>query len=88
MAHMIIRHRVGDFGVWKAAYDAHRQFRMAAGLKDLNLWHNIDDPQEIFLLFEAADIAKAKAFAASANLKEKMTSAGVVGPPEIFFLTV
>jgi len=88
MAHMIIRHRVQDFGKWKAAYEAHQQTRTAAGLKDLHLWHNIDDPNEIFLLLESADVAKAKAFAASADLKEKMTGAGVIGPPEIFFLSV
>jgi hypothetical protein len=39
------------------------------------------------LLFEAADVAQAKAFAASPDLKEKMTSAGVIGQPEIFFLS-
>ena len=42
---------------------------------------------DIFLLFEAADVAKAKAFAASADLKEKMTSAGVIGQPDIFVLS-
>jgi hypothetical protein len=87
MAHMLIRHRVQDFGKWKAVYDAHREARAAAGLKDLRLWHNVDDPNEIFLLFEASDVAKAKAFAASADLKEKMSSAGVVGSPELFFLS-
>ena len=42
MAHMLIRHRVHDFDKWKATYDAHRQTRAAAGLKDLHLWHNVD----------------------------------------------
>jgi hypothetical protein len=87
MAHMLIRHKVQDFGKWKPAYDAHQPARAAAGLKDLRLWRNADDPNDIFLLFEAADVAKAKAFAASADLKEKMTSAGVIGQPEIFFLS-
>jgi hypothetical protein len=87
MAHMLIRHRVQDFGKWKPAYDAHRQARTAAGLKDLQLWHNVDDPNEIVLLFEASDIAKAKAFAASPELKERMTTAGVIGPPTIVFLS-
>ena len=76
MAHMLIRHKVQDFGKWKSAYDAHQPARAAAGLKDLRLWHNADDRNDIFLLFEAADVAKAKAFAASADLKEKITSAG------------
>jgi hypothetical protein len=39
------------------------------------------------LLFETSDVAKAKAFAASADLKEKMTSAGVIGSPGIVFLS-
>lgn len=86
MAYMLIRHKVRDFGQWKPVYDAHQSARAAAGLKDLRLWHNADDRNDIFLLFEAADLAKAKAFAASADLKEKMTSAGVTGQPEIFFL--
>jgi hypothetical protein len=87
MAHMLIRHRVHDFDKWKVAYDSHRQVRAAAGLKDLHLWRNVDDPREIFLLFEAADVAKAKAFAKSAELKERMTTAGVIGPPDISFLS-
>ena len=33
----------------------------SGGLKDLRLWHNADDRNDIFLLFEAADVAKAKA---------------------------
>jgi len=87
MAHMLIRHKVQDFGKWKPAYDAHQPARAAAGLKDLRLWHNSDNSNDIFLLFEATDVANAKAFAASADLKQKMTSAGVIGQPDIFFLS-
>jgi hypothetical protein len=87
MAHMLIRHRVQDFGKWKPAFDAHRQARAAAGLKDVHLWRNVDDRNEIVLLFEASDVARAKAFAASPDLREKMTAAGVVGAPDIVFLS-
>ncbi|MGH7961875.1 MAG: hypothetical protein ACREV9_18370 [Burkholderiales bacterium] len=87
MAYMLIRHSVQDFGKWKPAYDAHRQARAAAWLKDLHLWHNVDDPNEIFLLFEASDVAKAKDFGASSDLTERMTAAGVIGRPDIFFLS-
>jgi hypothetical protein len=84
---MLIRHKVQDFGKWKPAYEAHRQARAAAGLKDLHLWRNVDHPNEIILLFEASDVAKAKAFATSQDLKERMTAAGVMGPPDIVFLS-
>jgi hypothetical protein len=87
MAYMFVRHNVQDFGKWKQAYDAHQPVREAAGLKDLYVWHNVDNLNEISLLCEASDMAKAKEFAESAELKEKMTEAGVIDPPDIIFLT-
>jgi hypothetical protein len=87
MVHVLIRHKVQDFDKWKPAYDAHQQARAAAGLQDLHLWHNIDEPNEIVLLFEVADVEKAKAFARSSDLKERMRDAGVMGAPDIFFLS-
>ena len=87
MAYIFIRHKVQDFGKWKQAYDGHQPVREAAGLKDLYVWHNVDNANEISLLFEASDMAKPKEFAESADLKEKMTDAGVIAPPDIIFLT-
>ena len=87
MAHMLIRHKVADFDKWKPAYEDHRSAREAAGLKDLNLWRNESDPSEVILLFEASDVAKAKEFANSPDLKEKMQAAGVQGSPDIVFLS-
>ena len=87
MAHLIVRHTVQDFAKWKPVYDADRTARQAAGLKDLFLWRNADKPNELVLLFEVSDIAKAKAFTTTPDLKEKMTAAGVLGPPDIVFLS-
>ena len=87
MAHMLIRHKVADFGKWKPVYEDHRSARQAAGLKDLYLWRNEGDPTEIILLFEASDVAKAKEFVGSSGLKEKMQAAGVQSAPDIVFLS-
>jgi hypothetical protein len=87
MAHMFIRHQVQDFDKWKPAYDSHQQARAAAGLRELHLWHNIDAPNEIVLLFEVSDVKQARAFAESKDLNERMTAAGVMGAPEILFLS-
>jgi hypothetical protein len=87
MAHMIIRHRVTDFGKWKTAYEDHRPMRQASGLKDLHLWRNADDPNEIIVLFEASDMTKARDFVSSSDVKEKMQAAGVQGAPDIVFLS-
>ena len=87
MTYMLIRHRVADFEKWKPAYEDHRSAREAAGLKALHLWRNADNPSEVLLLFEAADLGKAKDFADSSDLKEKMQAAGVQGTPDILFLS-
>ncbi len=87
MAHMIIRHRVADFEKWKPVYEDHRSARVAAGLRDLHLWRNVDNPNEVILLFEASDVAKAKEFTGASDLKEKMQAAGVQGAPDIVFLS-
>lgn len=46
MVHRLIRHKVADFGKWKPVYEDHRSAREAAGLKDLHLWRNENDPNE------------------------------------------
>jgi hypothetical protein len=84
---MFVRHAVKDFSKWKPAYDADQVARQAAGLRELNLWRNADEPHEVVLLFEVSDLAKAKAFAASIDLRDRMTAAGVTGRPEIIFLS-
>ena len=83
---VMVRHQVADFGKWKPAYDAHAPARAKAGLKELHVLRNIDNPDEIVLLFSADDLGKAKAFVASQDLREAMEKAGVTGKPDICFL--
>ncbi|WP_345969544.1 hypothetical protein WCX72_09410 [Sulfurimonas sp. HSL1-6] len=86
MAYMMVRHKVRDFNAWKPGYDGHKPARDAAGLKEVYLLQNADDPQEVIALFEAADLEKARAFAASEDLKQKMQEVGVIDRPDIYFL--
>ena len=86
MNYVLIRHKVADFGDWKAGYDAHAPARAKAGLKELHIFRSLDNPDEVMLLFLADDFGKAKLFAASADLKQAMKKAGVRGKPEICFL--
>ncbi len=68
-------------------YEDHRSAREAAGLKDLYLWRNENDLTDVLLLFEASDVAKAKEFFGSSDLKKKMQAGGVHGAPDIVFLS-
>ncbi|WP_345984900.1 hypothetical protein WCX49_09730 [Sulfurimonas sp. HSL-1656] len=86
MAYMMVRHKVRDYNEWKPGYDGHKGARDAAGLKEVYLLRNADDPHEVIALFEAADLEKARAFADSEDLKQKMQEVGVIDRPDIYFL--
>ncbi len=86
MNYILIRHKVADFAKWKPAYDAHASARSAAGLKEERLLRSIDNPNEVVLLFSAQDLNKAKQFAASDDLRQRMQQAGVIDKPDIYFL--
>jgi hypothetical protein len=87
MPYLLVRHKVSDYSKWKVAYDSHAPVRQKAGLKEVHLLRNIDDPNEVVLLFQAEEIAKAKEFSKSTDLREAMENAGVVDKPDIYFLS-
>ncbi len=85
-SYMLIRHKVRDFAEWKRGYDAHLPWRTEAGLAERYLLHGADDANEIVIFFQVEDLDRARAFAASDDLRETMKKVGVVGKPDIFFL--
>jgi hypothetical protein len=87
MPYLLVRHKVSDYSKWKTAYDSHSPAREKAGLKEEHLLHNIDDPNEVILLFQVREIEKAKEFSESADLRDAMQDAGVVDKPDIYFLS-
>ena len=86
MNYLLVRHKVKDFKRWKAEYDTHGPAREKVGLKERCLLRNNKSRNETFILFEANDLARAKAFCASADLRAAMKKAGVTGKPELFIL--
>ncbi len=81
-------HKVKDWDAWKKEFDSHKQVRMDAGLIDRSLGYSIGDNHKVSIVFAVSDIKKAKAFLSSKDLKDKMTAAGVEGPPTVFFYNV
>jgi hypothetical protein len=74
-------------GQWRPVFDRHAEIQKAVGL--INPWatHSADrNKSEIVVVFDTEDTKKAKDFAASADLKEAMMQAGVLGTPTIYLL--
>ncbi len=86
MTYLLVRHKVADFSNWKAEYDAHLATRQKAGLEEEHLLRNIDNPDEVVLLFKAENLHEAQVFARSSDLRGAMQKAGVVDKPDIYFL--
>ncbi len=85
MASMFIKHRVADFGKWKPVFDDHEAVRKQAGASAHSLHRDADDPNVVVIAFRVDDIARAKEFASSDQLRAAMEQAGVEAPPEIWF---
>ena len=83
---LLIRHKVRDFADWKRGYDMHQPKRTEAGLTEKHLLQVTGNPNEVVMLFETTDLARAKAFVGSADLQEVMQKVGVVDKPDVYFL--
>ena len=86
MFHIMARIRVTDFAAWKQAYDRGRSVRDSMGIREFNLWRNVDDPLDVVLLLHATHVAKARAYFESEELAQRMAAAGVEEPPEVVYL--
>ena len=81
-------HKVKDFDAWKKEFDNHKQVRIDAGLIDRAIGYDVNDNHQVTIVFAVTDMAKAKAFLQSADLKDKMEKAGVEGKPVFFFYNI
>jgi hypothetical protein len=85
MATLIVKHRVADFDTWKAVFDGMNGTRAAYGWTGHLVLRDAHDPNVVTIVNRAANLDRAKAYAASPELRAAMARAGVQGPPEITF---
>ncbi|MCH9028462.1 MAG: antibiotic biosynthesis monooxygenase [Bacteroidetes bacterium] len=86
MAHLFVRHKVADYDAWKAAFDSFEETRKASGEKSFQILHPDNEPNDLVLLFEWDNLANARNFMASEELKTRMQEGGVIEEPQIQFL--
>jgi heme-degrading monooxygenase HmoA len=86
MPYLLVRHKVEDYAKWKPVYDKNGGARKAGGSKGARVFRNANNPKEIVVLTEWDDLAKARQFSQSEDLKKAMQQGGVTGAPEVLFL--
>lgn len=83
---LVIHHKVADYAKWRPVFDGHKSRQEAAGLTNPRVYQALDDANDITIVFDVADVAKAKTFTSSKDLKVTMGKAGVVGKPAFTYL--
>jgi|SRR5665213_1164199 ABC-type sugar transport system substrate-binding protein len=84
---MFVRHEVADYGVWRKAFDAFAPMQKKQGVIYKAVYQSTDDPNDVTVVHDFHSLEKAKAFAASAELKAAMEKSGVRGAPQIWYTT-
>lgn len=77
--------KVKDYKTWRWLYDMEEKNRKNAGMEQLQLGLNHNDPNEVFMLIAIPDIAKARELMEHPGLEKKMQQSGVIGKPEVKF---
>ncbi len=83
---MTVKHKVANFAKWKIGYDSGDSIRMAHGLHNYVVCRGLEDSNMVMVAMLMDDADKAKAFAASPELKDAMKQHGVTGTPEIDYI--
>lgn len=85
---MVVKHKVSNFGKWKASYDAHDSMRLAGGMHSYVIGRGVTDSNMVLVAVKTDDMARAKAFAKDPSLKQAMQKGGVTGKPAFSFTTM
>ncbi|HWA43972.1 MAG TPA: hypothetical protein VHA10_12230 [Hypericibacter adhaerens] len=87
MATMIVRHRVANFEAWKKVFDSMDDLRKTTyNWLGSEVLRDDTDPNLVTVINHVKDIASAKRYGGSEDLKNGMAKAGVISPPDVTFL--
>ena len=80
---LTIHFKVKDFNAWQTSYTGNEKNRTTAGITKSKVFRSTDDPNDVLLLQEVADVSKARTWYGSSEMKSAMEKSGVVGSPSI-----
>ena len=82
---MTIHLKVKDYATWRTGYDGHEKNRLSAGITNGKVFRKAEDPNDVVILQDVTDVAKARSWIGSDEMKATMQKSGVVGSPNIRF---
>jgi len=82
---LTVHFKVKDFNAWRTSYNGHEKNRVSAGITNGRVFRSADDQNDVVILQDVADVAKARAWFGSDDLKAELQKSGVVGSPNVRF---
>ena len=79
MPYLLERHKVHDYALWRAVFDADAAGQKTAGCCGARILRNADDPEEVVVLFEWDTLERARQRIESATLGREFEEAGASG---------
>jgi transposase len=80
---LTLHFKVKDFNAWQTSYNGNEKNRTSAGITKSKVFRSIDDPNDVLILQDVADVSKARTWYSSSEMKSVMEKSGVVGSPSI-----
>jgi hypothetical protein len=82
---LTIHLKVKDFTAWRTGYDAREKNRVSAGITNGKVFRSASDLNDVVILQDVADVAKARTWLGSDEMKAAIQKGGVIGSPSIRF---
>ena len=80
---LTVHFKVKDFNAWRTSYNGHEKNRASAGITNGRVFRSADDQNDVVILQDVSDVAKARAWLGSDDLKAEMQKSGVIGSPNV-----
>jgi erythromycin esterase-like protein len=74
---------IGDYAKWRPVFDKNKPLRDNAGLRNVRVYRDADNPKELIIWSETSDVAKAREALNGSEIRSAMQEAGVVDPPKV-----
>jgi hypothetical protein len=57
---LTVHFKVKDFNTWRTSYNGHEKDRVSAGITNGRVFRSPDDPNDVVILQDVADVSKAR----------------------------
>ena len=78
MTYLLCRNRVADFSRWKAVFASHEAAHLGAGLRLVLVWRGVEEPNNVFFMFDVASLEKARKFIGDPEAAKAGEASGVI----------